>query len=119
MMETRLREANCRWFSNYLSFYSGVMYRSSDGKAFTKKRALSSLLLILMMLVCATAAYPKGAPDKIAVRGGKLARTLEITDRESLKGFDPWGGQFIDWNRGFVANPPDRNYTFEGLCCIK
>lgn len=113
MMETRLRDADCRWFSNYLSFCSGVMYRSGDGKAFTRERALSSLLLALMMLVCAPAAYPKGSPDKIAVRGGKLARTLEITDRESLKGFDPWGGQFIDWDKGFVANPPDRNYTLE------
>jgi hypothetical protein len=72
-----------------------------------------SLLLMLMMLVCARAAYSKGSPDKITIRGGKLARTIEIIDRESLKGFDPWTGQFIDWGKGFVVNPPNRNYTFE------
>ena len=113
MTETRLRVAHRGWFSKCLSLGKDILYCFGEGRAFTSKRALSSLLTILMMLVCAPAAYFKGSPDKITIRGGKLARTIEITDRESLKGFDPWSGQFIDWNKGFVANPPDRNYTFE------
>ncbi len=112
MTEIQLQRETRAGFSQAFSSAKRVSYCLVARKVFMGRRALSSLLLALM-LVCAPAAYPKGTPDKISIRGGKLARTVEITDRESLKGFDPWSGQFVDGQRGYVANPPDRNYALE------
>ena len=118
MTEIRLRSETGAGFGNSFSLEQSVSRRSVARRLFTGRRALSSLLIALM-LVCTPAAYPKGTPDKISIRGGKLARTVEITDRESLKSFDPWSGQFIDGDKGFVTNPPDRNQTFEVFFYMK
>ncbi|HJQ22458.1 MAG TPA: hypothetical protein VKA60_00990 [Blastocatellia bacterium] len=71
------------------------------------------LLCILTTLVCVPPAQAKGKPDKIIVRSGKLGRPVEITDRNTLKGFDPWGGQFIDWNKGAIAEPAQKTFALE------
>ena len=77
------------------------------------------LLCVLMLLVGAPPAYSKGKPDKITIRGGKMARAIEITDRATLNGFDPWSGQFIDSHKGFVADPPERSFAFEVFFYMK
>lgn len=58
-------------------------------------------------------AYSKGSPDKIVIDGGGLSHKIEITDRATLKGFDPWSGLFIEWPRGVVAEPPANGTTFD------
>jgi hypothetical protein len=77
------------------------------------------LLCVLALLVGVPPAFSKGKPDKIAIRGGKMARPIEITDPATLSGFDPWSGQFIDWSKGLVANPPERSYAFEVFFYMK
>ncbi|HEY9231136.1 MAG TPA: hypothetical protein VIS78_03295 [Blastocatellia bacterium] len=92
MLDKRLRDAGRRWLG---------------------------LLCILTTLVGVPSTYAKGKPDKITVRGGKLARAVEITDRATLKGFDPWGGQFIDWSKGAIAEPMQKTFALEVFFYMK
>src|SRR5436309_2277838 len=55
----------------------------------------------------------KGSPDLIVIRGGGLAKPIEITDREVLKKFDPWLGQFIDWKSGIISEPASTTRCFD------
>src|SRR5205823_1381885 len=106
-------------FSKWVSIARVTRHGFRDKKAFMTKRAWPLFLLFLIVLGAVPAAYAKGSPDKIVIRGGKRARPLEITDRDTLKGFDPWSGQFIDWSKGFVSTPPERSYGFEVLFYMK
>ena len=53
-----------------------------------------------------TAAEAKGPVDKIAILRAGSTQPIEITDEVAIAGFDPWGRQFIDWDRGVSAEPP-------------
>lgn len=76
------------------------------------KRIASVFLVGIIICGCAWSGYAKGSPDKIIITGDQ-ATTVEITDRETLKKFDPWGGQFIDWTKGAVAAPPDQTRCYK------
>lgn len=65
-------------------------------------RLRSALPLALMTIVCSASGYSKGSPDLILIARGS-ERPLGIRDRETLKQFDPWSGQFINWQRGPAA----------------
>ena len=70
------------------------------------KRLALSLIAILMLLGSSQTVFPKGSPNKISIDGGELTQPIEITDKQALKGFDPWLGQFIDWQSGIAVNAP-------------
>jgi hypothetical protein len=82
------------------------------------KRAFCLALIVVVFCYCQYA-YCKGSPDEIIIKGGGVSHTIEITDRATLKGFDPWSGQFIDWPRGIVAKPPTGGATYEVSFYIK
>lgn len=65
----------------------------------------SAYLFLLVPLILASPAFAKGPVDKITITGPGLTDTIEITDPKILA-FDPWGGTFIDWRRGILAQPP-------------
>lgn len=76
------------------------------------KLILSVFLVTLIVLAATPQAFSKGSPEKIIIKGGGLARPIEITDSETLRRFDPWSGQFIDWSKGSVAVPPNQNQSY-------
>jgi len=77
------------------------------------KHVSSALLIALSLLIWSSSAYSKGSPDKIVITGSGLERPIEIIDRETLKSFDPWNGQFVDWTKGPLVEPPDQNTCYE------
>ena len=77
------------------------------------KNVLSVLLMTLSFLIWSSSGYAKGSPDKIVITGSGLERPIEIIDRETLKSFDPWNGQFVDWTKGPVGEPQDQNKCYE------
>ena len=70
------------------------------------KRVLIIAVCTILVSINALPSYAKGSPDKIVISAGP-ANSYELTDKETLKSFDPWSGQFIDWSRGTVAAPVD------------
>jgi len=70
---------------------------------------VNKLRLIFLLIVALAALVPfadaKGLPDLILLSGGRFAHAIEITDRSTLNGFSPWGGQFAAWNLGAVSAP--------------
>jgi hypothetical protein len=53
----------------------------------------------------------KGPVDKITVTGPEI-ESIEITARDALDEFDPWGRQFIDWERGLASKSPTRGEPY-------
>ena len=78
-----------------------------------RKRMYYGLLLAVTMLVSAPLAYSKGAPDKITITGGGLSQQIDVIDPDTLKAYNPWGGQFIDWSRGVTNVSPQGPQTYE------
>lgn len=71
------------------------------------KRALFlTIFLLLTSLILVSLAFAKGSPDKIIIWGPSLAKPIEITDPKTLKGFDPWNGQFLDRSSSFIEEEP-------------
>src|SRR5919109_974404 len=76
-------------------------------KEFRMKRILSlPLLIILTSLILVSLVSAKGSPDKITIWGPPLAEPIQITNPETLNGFDPWNGQFLDERLGTIAEEP-------------
>ena len=63
-----------------------------------------------VLLGSVSPSYGKGSPDKIIIFAGGLS-AFELNDSETLKKFDPWGGQFVDWDRGPVSAPADMSHS--------
>ena len=66
--------------------------------------------ILLGVVICGVAlmqapVVAKGPVDKITVDGPDTER-IEITAGDALYEFDPWGRQFIDWDRGLASKPP-------------
>jgi len=78
-----------------------------------RNRLVPALLLLAMAFICAPLAFPKGPVDKIVIKGGGLAQAIEVKDRATLKGFDPWSGQVIDWSKDTVSEPHDIAHSYE------
>src|SRR5208337_113587 len=76
------------------------------------KRCFFALLLVLGI---APLAYSKGSPELIVISGGGLPQPIEITDPAQLKAFDPWMGQFADWQEKPLADAPCFRRSFEVL----
>ncbi len=77
------------------------------------------LVAFLVLLTVAPLAYSKGSPDLIVISGGGLSQSIEITDPNSLKAFDPWLGQFADWKETPLADAPCFRRSFEVLFYMK
>jgi hypothetical protein len=92
-----------------------AQHRERLRRGLMKNLIWSISLLALTMLSSAPSVYPKGSPKKIVVTGGGLACPIEVKDREALKGFDPWRGQFIDWAKQMIVEPTNRDRYYEGL----
>ena len=75
-----------------------------------RKRCLFALLFLL---VVAPLAYSKGSPELIVISGGGLAQPVEISDQNLLKAFDPWSGQFADWQEKPLADAPCFRRSFK------
>jgi hypothetical protein len=71
-----------------------------------KKILLLTFFLILISLILVPLAFAKGSPDKIVIWGPSLAEPIQITNPETLRGFDPWNGQFLDQGLGTLAEEP-------------
>jgi len=76
-------------------------------------------LVLLVLLAAASFAYGKGSPDMILISGGGLLQPIEITDSASLNAFDPWRGQFADWQQKPFADAPCFRRSFEVLFYMK
>jgi hypothetical protein len=82
------------------------------------KGTIFAITVTAIIGIAASSGYSKGTPDKIVVtRHG--ASTVEITDREILKKFDPWRGQFIDWTRRAISPPRDVGQTWQVFFYMK
>ena len=77
------------------------------------KSRISSGLLLLFIGV--QLAYSKGSPDLIVITGGGLIHQIDITDPATLKEFDPWQGQFADWQKKALVDAPCFRRSFEVL----
>ena len=68
--------------------------------------------LALLALLCVAGgslfltAAAKGPVDKIAILKASSTEPIEVSDEGALAEFDPWGRQFIDWDRGIADGPP-------------
>jgi hypothetical protein len=71
------------------------------------------LFVLLLILAVAPLAYSKGSPELIVISGGGFAQPIEITDPAQLKAFDPWMGQFADWQEKPLADAPCFRRSFE------
>src|SRR2546430_15490684 len=77
------------------------------------------IFALLVFLAVVPLSYGKGSPDLIVISGGGLAQPVEVTDPTSLKSFDPWSGQFADWQQEPVAEAPCFRRSFEVLFYMK
>jgi hypothetical protein len=75
----------------------------------------SRIVLVLLVLAGVQFAYCKGSPDLIVITGGGLIHQIEITDPVALQGFDPWQGQFADWQQKPLVDAPCFRRSFEVL----
>jgi len=89
--------------------------KSIDERMTARTWSLRLVLLIIAAALLSPAAYSKGSPDKILIKGEGLTHAIEITDRETLKSFDPWVGQFIDWTRQRLSGPVDKEHTYKAV----
>lgn len=71
------------------------------------------MCVLVVLLAGAPFAFSKGSPDLILISGGGLAQPIEITDPDSLKAFNPWMGQFADWETKPLADAPCFRRSFE------
>jgi len=81
------------------------------------KKGLFVVSIIVLVSVCVVPAYAKGSPDQIVITGGGVS--LKITDQETLRKFDPWNGQFINWTSGQLSPPDDKGESYEVLFYMK
>lgn len=81
--------------------------------------AIRCVFALLVLLAGVPLAYSKGSPDLIVIAGGGLTQEIEITDPVALKTFDPWMGQFADWQQKPVADAPCFRRSFEVLFYMK
>lgn len=82
------------------------------------KRILITLVCAVVIVVCANSSYGKGSPDQIVITSNNGA-SIQINEREILKQFDPWSGQFIDWPSQVVSAPIDRSQSYEVFFYMK
>jgi hypothetical protein len=74
---------------------------------------------LLVLLAGAPLADSKGSPALILISGGGLAQPIEVTDPALLKAFDPWMGQFADWQEKPLVDAPCFRRSFEVLFYMK
>jgi len=82
------------------------------------KSILLAFLVALIVFAGAPSTYAKGSPDGILITSDR-AKTVAITNRETLKKFDPWSAQFIDWSKGVVSAPDDQSQSHEVFFYMK
>ena len=66
-----------------------------------------------LLLLAAPLAFSKGPADLILISGGGLVQPIEIRDPATLKAFDPFMGQFADWQQKSLADAPCFRRSFE------
>lgn len=81
------------------------------------KNSILSALLVTFAAVAS--AYGKGPVDLILISGGGLNQPIEITDPASLHAFNPWIGQFADWQAKPLVDAPCYRQSFEVLFYMK
>ena len=82
------------------------------------RNILLAFSVTLIVFAGASSTYSKGAPDRILITSER-AETVAITNRETLKKFDPWSAQFIDWAKGAVSAPADQSQSYEVFFYMK
>jgi hypothetical protein len=70
------------------------------------------------LCLISSSVFAKGSPAEIVLLRDH-AKPVEVTDRELLKQFDPWSGQFIDWAKGPLTAPVDQSHAFEVFFYMK
>lgn len=68
-----------------------------------------------LFLLAAPLAFAKGPVDLILISSGGLTQPIEIRDPSSLRAFNPWIGQFADWQEKPLADAPCFRRSFEVL----
>ena len=74
----------------------------------TRVSALPAVLVALYLLVAlpATVVSAKGPVGRITISGPGLTDPVEVKSAAMLSNFDPWGRQFIAWDRGVAPTAP-------------
>jgi len=80
------------------------------GKPIIMKNLLIAISVAIIISANLSSSYGKRSPDKIIIFQGRLS-SFELTDTKTLKAFDPWNGQFVDWAKGVVATPSDQSQS--------
>ncbi len=71
-----------------------------------------SALPVALVALCLLGALPaavvsaKGPVDRITISGPGLTDPIEVKSTALLSNFDPWGRQFIAWDRGLAPAAP-------------
>jgi hypothetical protein len=68
-------------------------------------RILILVTAVVASLVGQADLEAKGPVDKITILAPSATQPIDITDDAALAGFDPWGRQFIDWDKGIASEP--------------
>lgn len=82
------------------------------------KQLRSALPVALIAIVCSASAYCKGSPNLILIARGSQC-PVEIRDREALQQFDPWSGQFINWQRGLATTQGNTKDSYQVFFYMK
>jgi hypothetical protein len=93
-------------------------YTWSHPESLCKTKLYIRFSIILSLCLISSSVFAKGSPDEIVLLRDH-AKPVEVTDRELLKQFDPWSGQFIDWAKGLLAAPVDQSHVFEVFFYMK
>lgn len=89
------------------------------GKEISMRLILSVVAVTLTVLAGPSPSAAKGSPERIVIKADGESWRVEVTDYKTLKGFDPWMGQFIDWSKELVRDPPDRKQTYTVMFFMK
>ncbi|HZE72462.1 MAG TPA: hypothetical protein VE135_23365 [Pyrinomonadaceae bacterium] len=76
-------------------------------------KAMLCVISTMMALTLSPSIYAKGIPDLVTIKSEGMAHPIEITDRDTLRQFSPWMGQFIDWKKGVIPEPTNQAHSFE------
>jgi hypothetical protein len=77
-----------------------------------KRMLFLTLFITLTSFLLVPLAFAKDSPDKITIWGPSMTQPIEIIDPETLKGFDPWNGQFLDRSLGPIVEEPQIKQTY-------
>jgi len=90
-----------------------LVVQKTELRRYAMKAMLCVISAMMAILTLSPSIYAKGIPDLVTIRSEGMAHPIEIIDRDTLRQFSPWVGQFIDWKKGVVPGPSSQTQSFE------